>query len=86
MEQHIEKKEHRSPMVMTVMETSRALRIARAKVYIMIEDGLLEAYKVGADWRVRRTSVEKYTGTIPDSFFNKSRNQTEEEEVDRLAA
>ena len=56
-------------LLLTVSEVSRILRIQRAKVYILIETGALEGFKVGADWRIRRESVEDLVGDIPNSFL-----------------
>jgi len=55
--------------LLTVRETSELLRIQRSKVYDLINDGVLEGFKLGADWRIKRASVERFVGPIPDSFF-----------------
>ena len=55
--------------LLTVRETSELLRIQRSKVYDLINDGVLEGFKLGADWRIKRSSVERLVGPIPDSFF-----------------
>ena len=52
------------PLVLTVREVSEILRIQRAKVYILIEDGTLSGHKVGADWRIRTDSVESLIGPL----------------------
>lgn len=58
------------PILMTVREVSGILRIQRAKVYILIENGTLQAFKVGSDWRVRTDSVEKLSGGFPEEYFS----------------
>ena len=52
------------PKLLTVREVSHILRIQRAKVYLLIEMGKLDATKVGADWRIKRSSVEQFTGAL----------------------
>ncbi len=60
-----------APLLLTVREVSLLLRIHRPKVYDLIKDGLIDGFKLGSDWRVKKDSVEKIIGTIPDDFFNK---------------
>lgn len=60
------------PMVLTVREVSKLLRIQRPKVYDLVREGLLEGFKVGSDWRIRRTSVERLMGPIPDELLVES--------------
>jgi excisionase family DNA binding protein len=57
------------PVLLTVKEVSQLLRIHRPKVYDLIRDGTIEGFKLGSDWRVKRESIEKLVGEIPDSFF-----------------
>ena len=58
------------PLLLTVKEVSQLLRIHRPKVYDLIKSGAIDGFKLGADWRVRRESLEKLTGPIPDDFFS----------------
>lgn len=58
------------PLLLTVMETSKILRINRTKVYILIETGALSAIKVGSDWRIRTNSVERLSGELPLEVFS----------------
>ena len=67
-----------APFLLTVREVSTLLRVQRPKVYELIKDGAIEGFKVGADWRIRRDSVENLIGTIPEDFFDKSRREQEE--------
>lgn len=53
------------PFLLTVREVAEILRIQRAKVYILIQNGTLEAVKIGADWRVKLASVEHLVGPLP---------------------
>ena len=62
------------PVLLTVKEVSQLLRIHRPKVYDLIRDGTIEGFKLGSDWRVKRDSIEKLLGPIPDSFFSAKRN------------
>jgi excisionase family DNA binding protein len=58
-------------LLLTVNEVARLLRIHRPKVYDLIHENTIEGFKVGSDWRIRRASVEKLMGPIPDDFFDK---------------
>ena len=51
------------------------LRIHRPKVYDLIKAGTVEGFKLGSDWRVRRSSIEKLIGPIPDHFFKGKESQ-----------
>ncbi len=57
------------PLLLTVKEVSTLLRVQRPKVYELIKDGAIDGFKVGADWRIRRDSVENLIGEIPEDFF-----------------
>ena len=60
------------PVVLTVKEVAELLRIHRPKVYELIREQAIEGFKLGADWRVKRDSVEKLIGRIPEEFFVKN--------------
>lgn len=57
------------PLLLTVKEAAELLRIHRPKVYELIRAGDLEGFKLGADWRIKRESIEKLTGPIPEEYF-----------------
>ncbi len=57
------------PVLLTVKETAEVLRIHRPKVYDLLKDGTLEGFKLGSDWRIKKCSVEKLVGPIPEDFF-----------------
>ncbi|MCB0340423.1 MAG: helix-turn-helix domain-containing protein [Bdellovibrionales bacterium] len=57
-------------LVLTVREVAKLLRIHRPKVYELIKEGAIEGFKLGADWRIKRESVEKLIGPIPADFWN----------------
>lgn len=61
--------DNQKPLVLTVKEVSMLLRIHRPKVYDLIKAGSLEGFKLGADWRIKRDSLEKLIGPIPEAFF-----------------
>lgn len=52
------------PILLTVREVSQILRIHRPKVYDLIKSGEIEGFKIGADWRIKRQSIERYVGEI----------------------
>lgn len=58
------------PIILTVQEVARLLRIHRPKVYDLIKAGTIEGFKLGSDWRVKRESVERLIGAIPAEFFS----------------
>ena len=74
----------KQPLLLTVREVSLLLRVQRPKVYELIKEGAIDGFKVGADWRIRRDSVENLIGEIPETFFKRRKNQnveTGDEEV-----
>ena len=66
-------KKKESPVLLTVREISILLRVQRPKVYELIKEGAIDGFKVGADWRIRRDSVENLIGPIPEDFFKKKK-------------
>lgn len=69
------------PLLLTVKEVGDLLRVQRPKVYELIKEGAIEGFKVGADWRVRRDSVELLVGQIPEDFFDR-KGKKENEDFD----
>jgi excisionase family DNA binding protein len=57
------------PLLLTVREVALLLRIHRPKVYCLIQEGTIEGFKLGSDWRIKRESVERLIGPIPEDFF-----------------
>lgn len=68
-----------APLLLTVREVSKLLRVQRPKVYELIKDGAIDGFKLGADWRIRRDSVENLIGAIPEDFFSRSKEMPDEE-------
>lgn len=68
-----------APLLLTVREVSKLLRVQRPKVYELIKDGAIDGFKLGADWRIRRDSVENLIGPIPEDFFEKNKGQMEDD-------
>jgi len=73
-----------TPVLLTVREVSILLRVQRPKVYELIHEGAIDGFKVGADWRVRRDSIENLIGAIPEDFF-KSRKIVEDSDPEEAA-
>ena len=69
---------HDAPMLLTVREVATLLRVQRPKVYELIKDGAIDGFKVGADWRIRRDSVEQLIGSIPEDFFDGTAEERQE--------
>lgn len=61
------------PLLLTVREVSLLLRIQRPKVYELIKAGAIAGFKLGADWRIKRGSIEELIGPIPEEFFERSK-------------
>jgi excisionase family DNA binding protein len=74
-----------TPLLLTVREVSTLLRVQRPKVYELIKDGAIDGFKVGADWRIRRDSVESLIGAIPEDFFEKMRGEEDEEDMMQMS-
>ena len=68
-----------APLLLTVREVSTLLRVQRPKVYELIKDGAIDGFKVGADWRIRRDSVENLIGPIPEDFFERNRGEEDDD-------
>ena len=68
--------ENERPLLLTVKEVSELLRIHRPKVYVLLKEGIIEGFKLGSDWRIKRDSVERMIGRIPDEYFEKSRKRS----------
>jgi len=66
------KNQTEQPLLLTVREAAQLLRIHRPKVYDLIKDGTIEGFKLGSDWRIKRISIEKLIGPIPEDFFKSS--------------
>ena len=49
-----------SNLVLTVAEVAELLMLPRTKVYVMIEEGLVEAFKLGSDWRIKTSSIIRF--------------------------
>jgi excisionase family DNA binding protein len=63
----------RNVLLLNVTEASELLRISRAKVYLLLQEGTLQGFKVGADWRIKRDSLEQLAGPIPEGFFQRGK-------------
>ena len=74
--------QNEAPLLLTVREVSTLLRVQRPKVYELIKDGAIDGFKVGADWRIRRDSVENLIGPIPEDFFDRREQGQVEEELE----
>ena len=69
------------PLLLTVKEVATLLRIHRPKVYDLIKAGTIDGFKLGSDWRVKRESIEKLIGEIPEDFFSKKKKSSNADTV-----
>ena len=51
-------------LLLTPKEAAKYLMLPLHNVYNLVKDGLLEGFKVGSDWRIKRDSVEKFNAPI----------------------
>ena len=75
------KQQQEAPVLLTVREVATLLRVQRPKVYELIKDGAIDGFKVGADWRIRRDSVENLIGAIPEDFFDRGDEESYDEDT-----
>lgn len=52
------------PMLLTIDETAAELRIARRRVYELINDGRLKSVKIGKSRRVRSSDLADYVAGL----------------------
>ena len=71
---------NKQALLLTVREVSLLLRVQRPKVYELIKEGAIDGFKVGADWRIRRDSVENLIGEIPEDFLKRRKKVLKEDE------
>ena len=57
------------PRLLTVREVASILRVHRPKVYDLLKWGELDGFKLGADWRIKTVSVEKFVGKISSDML-----------------
>jgi len=72
-------------ILLTVREVATLLRVQRPKVYELIKDGAILGFKVGADWRIRRDSVENLIGPVPENFWDSMENEDSPESPENSA-
>ena len=48
------------PMLMTITEVAKYLRIHRSTVYRLVRENGLPAFKVGSQWRFNKVQVEDW--------------------------
>ena len=48
--------------ILTVPEVAQYLRVSRTTVWRWCNEGKIPAFKVGRDWRIHRTELEKVVG------------------------
>lgn len=46
--------------IMTVQEVMEALHIGKNRVYALMAEGNLKAFRMGRPWKIPRESVEEY--------------------------
>lgn len=46
--------------IYTVEEIASMLRVSNATVYRLLESGQLQGFKVGTQWRIKQSSLERF--------------------------
>jgi excisionase family DNA binding protein len=60
------------PVVMTIEETCRYLRIPKSTLYKIAQEGKIPCQKVGRHWRFHRDSVDQWLKANPNSQKQKT--------------
>ena len=68
------------PLVMTIEEASKYLRIPLSSLYKLAQDGKIPCQKVGRHWRFHRQALEKWFERFPKDEFN---NVDKEDTIDK---
>ena len=53
--------------VYTLKEIQELLQVTRRTLYNWIKDGKLKAFRIGKEWRVTKTELERVTNTGTDA-------------------
>jgi excisionase family DNA binding protein len=59
------------PLVMTIEEASKYLRVPLSSLYKLAQDGKIPCQKVGRHWRFRKETIDRWL----DDRITKSREQ-----------
>ena len=51
------------PRLLTIREVANILRVHARTVYRMVQDGVLDAIRVGTQWRIPESALHKYIST-----------------------
>ncbi len=57
----------RRPLLLTVTEVAKLLKLERSKVYLLMEEGLIEAFRLGGHWRIRASSIDRLLPSVPSA-------------------
>lgn len=49
-----------NPMVYSFAETAKQLLISRGTLYKLMEDGLIQGFRIGREWRFPTTEIERF--------------------------
>ncbi len=66
------------PLVMTIEEASKYLRIPLSSFYKLAQDGRIPCQKVGRHWRFRKEAIDRWLENSSREYLNdESKNMTE---------
>ena len=51
---------HNNDEILTPRQAREVLKISRNTMYMLLQSGALKARKVGDQWRVRRSEIDRY--------------------------
>jgi excisionase family DNA binding protein len=72
--QNESQKKAEDPVIMTVKDVAKYLRMSEAKVYRLVKEGLLPAVRIGKTWRFRKDLLDDW---LKESSENEGKSSRE---------
>ena len=63
-----------SPVMMTLEEVAKYLRLHRTTVYRLAREGVIPGFKIGSQWRFNKTRVDQWMARQEAGFEGRGRN------------
>jgi len=67
--------------ILTVSEVADFLKVSRTTVWRWCNQGNLPAFKIGRNWRIRRSAVERIIGQLPAVEHSADQKLSPEEDL-----
>lgn len=55
-----EKKENQEPLILTVQEVARRLKLTQVTIYRLLKSSQMPGFKIGASWRIDEKDLNAY--------------------------